>query len=121
MGAPEENKQLILRRIEAQNAGDAETVGRLTHTDFFDHDARQGADRHRIEPLDIVAEDDRVVVRARLDGDGDVSSEIHIWRLANGLVVEHWCAGGAQSPRLPEPGEGPAAPAARPARGEGRP
>lgn len=81
----EENKQLVLRRIEALNAGDREALRRLAHPDFFDH-ADESAGAGRLEPLDIVAEDDRVVVRARADG----SQEIHIWRLADGLVVEHW-------------------------------
>ena len=117
MGTPEENKQLVLRRIEAQNAGDAERLARLTHADFFDHDERRRAGR--IEPLDIVAEDDRVVVRARVDADGCVSSEIHIWRLASGLVVEHWCGGDVRFPRLPRPGAARVAPVRSRMRGEG--
>jgi predicted SnoaL-like aldol condensation-catalyzing enzyme len=75
----EENKQLALRHIEALNAGDAETLERLTHPDFFDH-AVQAA--RSIEPLDIVAEDDRVVVRTR--------TGVHIWRFSDGRIVEHW-------------------------------
>ena len=79
----EENKQLVLRIVEAMNAGDAEALAQLVHPDFFDHAAEPGG---RIEPLDIVAEDDRVVVRAR--------SSVHIWRFSGGRVVEHWCADG---------------------------
>lgn len=75
----EENKQLALRHIEALNSGDAETLARLTHPDFFDH-AADG--EGPIEPLDIVAEDDRVVVRAR--------ASVHIWRFSGGRIVEHW-------------------------------
>jgi len=85
MGTPEENKQLVLRRIEALNAGDAQALVRLAHPDFFDH-AEEAEGAARLEPLDIVAEDDRVVVRGRVGG----VQQIHIWRLANGLVVEHW-------------------------------
>lgn len=44
----------------------------------------------RLEPLDIVAEDDRVVVRTRVSIDGVPSQQIHIWRLRNGRIVEHW-------------------------------
>jgi hypothetical protein len=87
MPTPEENKQLVLRRIEALNARDRESLGRLAHPDLVDH-APESAGTGRLEPLDIVAEDDRVVVRARV---GAVQ-EIHIWRLADGLVVEHWQA-----------------------------
>jgi len=78
----EENKLIVLRQIEALNAGDAEAARRLAHPDFYEHEAW----RTRLEPLDIVAEDDRVVVRGRVGG----VQQIHIWRLANGLVVEHW-------------------------------
>lgn len=75
----EETKQLALRHIEALNSGDADALARLTHPDFYDH-AVAGAGA--IEPLDIVAEDDRVVVRAR--------GSVHIWRFSDGRVVEHW-------------------------------
>lgn len=75
----EENKQLALRHIEALNAGDVESLERLTHPDFFDHAAQAAGP---IEPLDIMAEDDRVVVRAR--------SGVHIWRFSGGRIVEHW-------------------------------
>ena len=87
MGSLDENKQVVLRQIEALNSGDLEALGRLLHPDFFDHMV-DGAGV-RLEPLDIIAEDDRVTVRARLDG--DVSrQQIHIWRLRGGLIVEHW-------------------------------
>lgn len=79
----EENKQLALRYVEAVNAGDAETLARLVHPDFFDHAAPGSGP---IEPLDLVAEDDRVVVRAR--------TGVHIWRFSDGRIVEHWCADG---------------------------
>jgi hypothetical protein len=80
----EENKQLALRYVEAVNAGDPETLARLSHPDFFDH-AKTGY-AGPIEPLDIVAEDDRVVVRAR--------TGVHIWRFSGGRIVEHWRADG---------------------------
>jgi predicted SnoaL-like aldol condensation-catalyzing enzyme len=87
MGTPEENKRLVLRQIEALNAGDAAALTWLAHPDFFEHEGRRSS-RGRLEPLDIVAEGDRVVVRARVSrGRGQ---EIHIWRLADGRIVEHW-------------------------------
>jgi predicted SnoaL-like aldol condensation-catalyzing enzyme len=87
MESLDENKQVVLRQIEARNAGDLDTLGRLLHPDFFDHmvDGSQA----RLEPLDIIAEDDRVTVRARLAGDAS-RQQIHIWRLRDGLIVEHW-------------------------------
>jgi hypothetical protein len=99
MWTPDENKQLVLRRIEARNAGDRDALARLTHADFYDHAEGEGTGSEpvRLEPLDIVAEEDRVVVRARVGG----SQEIHIWRLADGLVVEHWRGGDVRFPRRP--------------------
>jgi ketosteroid isomerase-like protein len=87
MGSLDENKQVVLRQIEALNAGDLDALGRLLHPDFFDHTV-DGA-QARLEPLDIIAEDDRVTVRARLSGDLS-KQQIHIWRLRDGLIVEHW-------------------------------
>jgi hypothetical protein len=84
----EENKLIVLRQIEALNAGDAEAARRLAHPDFYEHEAW----RTRLEPLDIVAEDDRVAVRARVNRDDVSSQEIHIWRLVDGLIVEHWAS-----------------------------
>jgi hypothetical protein len=85
----EENKLIVLRQIEALNAGDAEAARRLAHPDFYEHEAW----RTRLEPLDIVAEDDRVVVRGRVGGGASSPQQVHIWRLADGLIVEHWCVG----------------------------
>lgn len=79
----EENKQLALRYVEAANAADAAAIARLVHPDFVDHAEPGGLP---IEPLDIVAEDDRVVVRAR--------TGVHIWRFSGGRIVEHWRADG---------------------------
>lgn len=106
MGMSEENKHVVLRQIEALNAGDVESSERLAHPDLFDHDGRGGGAaagyrevvrrlharfaRCRLEPLDIVAEDDRVVVRIRVSSDGVSSQQIHIWRLTDGRIVEHW-------------------------------
>jgi hypothetical protein len=80
MATPDENKTVVLRQIEALNA-----LAQFVHPDFLDHDS--GRATRRLEPLDIVAEDDRVVVRARLS---DGSQQIHIWRVTDGLIVEHW-------------------------------
>lgn len=119
----EENKQLILRQIDALNAGDLDTAEELTHPDFFNHDAppSRANGRHglretlrrlrgafagfRIEPLDVLAENDRVAVRARASGRqvGEFTGvqptgrefsiqQIHIWRVADGKIVEHWAS-----------------------------
>ena len=119
----EENKQLILRQITAVNARELDTVEELTHPDFLNHEgvpSRANGPRglretlrllheafagFRLEPLDVVAERDRVVVRARVSGRhvGEFAGvpatglefsvqQIHIWRVADGKVVEHWAA-----------------------------
>jgi predicted SnoaL-like aldol condensation-catalyzing enzyme len=103
MDATDENKHVVLRQIEALNAGDVEASFAMAHPDLFDHDAgrigdyrdtvRRLHDRFadcRVEPLDIVAEDDRVAVRVRIRVDGTSSQQIHIWRLSDGRIVEHW-------------------------------
>jgi steroid delta-isomerase-like uncharacterized protein len=119
----DENKQIVLRQIEALNAGDLALVEKLTHPDFFNHDAvasrangaagmrataqrlRESFAGFRLYPLDVIAEADRVVVRARASGRhvGEFAGveptgrefsvqHIHIWRLADGKVVEHWAS-----------------------------
>jgi hypothetical protein len=112
MGTTEDNKRLVLRQIEALNAGDAALVARHAHPDFYDHDP-PSADAVRLEPLDILAEDDRVVVRARVGG--GPAQQIHIWRLAGGLVVEHWaCVDDLRSLRQVGSGGPPARPRPQP-------
>lgn len=117
----EDSKQVVLRQIEALNAGDLDTAEALTHPDFFNHEAvasrangpqglretfanlRSAFAGFRFEPLDVIAEGDRVVVRARISGRhiGEFAGmqptgrefsvqHIHIWRLAEGQIVEHW-------------------------------
>ena len=87
MGSLDENKHVVLRQIEALNSGDLAALGRLLHPDFFDHTV--DGTGVRLEPLDLIAEDDRVTVRARVNGDLS-RQQIHIWRLRDGLIVEHW-------------------------------
>jgi predicted SnoaL-like aldol condensation-catalyzing enzyme len=104
MGSLAENKRVVLRHVQALNAGDFDELERLVHPDFFDHastpredNGRHGAVKrlyaahagYRLEPLDIIAEGDRVTVRARLDGNRS-RQQIHIWRVLDGLIVEHW-------------------------------
>lgn len=119
----EETKKIVLRQIEALNAGDLDAAEALTHPDFFNHEAvssrangpqglratfanlRSSFAGFRLEPLDVIAEGDKVAVRARVSGRhvGEFAGmqptgrefsvqHIHIWRLAEGRIVEHWAA-----------------------------
>jgi steroid delta-isomerase-like uncharacterized protein len=122
----ETNKRLALRWLEAIWNGDldapaASVVEQVVHPDFYNHEAaadRQGGPEGfrdtarrlrrafadlRIEPLDVVAESDEVVIRARVSGrqvgpfagmpaTGRKFSveHTHIVRILDGKIVEHW-------------------------------
>ena len=123
----ETNKRLALRWLEAIWTADldapaaAGVVEQLVHPDFHNHEAaadrpggpdgfRETARRLRrafadlrIEPLDVIAEAEKVVIRARVSGrhvgpfagvpvtGREVSVEhTHIVRILDGKVVEHW-------------------------------
>lgn len=118
----EANKRLAVQWFEAVCNGDAdEFAERLVHPDYFNHEL--AADRPggpegfketarrlrrafadlRIEPLDVIAERDKVVIRARLSGRqvGPFAGmpvtgrefaveHTHIVRILDGKIVEHW-------------------------------
>lgn len=110
---------LARRFLTALEAGDAAAVDELVHPSHRDHDAegsrgREGARASirrahesfadiEILPEDFVAAGDRVVARVRFSGTqvGELlghpptgrrltAQQIHIWRVASGLLVEHW-------------------------------
>ena len=119
---PEVEPQLVLRLIEQVfNAGNLEQVDQLVHPDFFDHGApasravgqaglqatvrllRHAFAGFRIEPIDVIAADGKVVVRATASGrhvgaingiepTGEewLAPQFHIFRVAEGRVIEHW-------------------------------
>jgi predicted ester cyclase len=125
----ETNKRLALRWLDAIWNGDLDApaadgvVEQLIHQGFYNHEV--AADRPggpegfrdtarrlrgafadlRIEPLDVVAEADKVVIRARVSGrqvgafagmpvtGREFSVEhTHIVRILDGKVVEHWAS-----------------------------
>ena len=124
MSASESQKQLVCRLLdEVFNGSDLEIVDELVHSDFFDHEApasrangpagfkatvrqlHQAFAGFRVEPRDLIAEGDRVAVRAttsgrqvgELNGFPATGSEwaaqaIHIFRVTNGQVIEHWAS-----------------------------
>jgi steroid delta-isomerase-like uncharacterized protein len=118
--ATEHNKQVALRLYERLNAGDAAAVGDLVTEDYVEHDPLPGQGTGREGALDrfsmiirglaphftiedVVAEDDKVVVRWTNAGThtGEFAGipptgrpftigGIDIYRLRDGLLCEHW-------------------------------
>lgn len=117
------NKALVLRMVEEEFNQGADIAGEIIHPDFFDHTNPPGmqagiAGHQAIVNLfrasfpdmhwtaeDVIAENDKVVVRLRLratqTGDffGIPASGarveiggVHILRIADGLLAEHWGA-----------------------------
>ncbi len=116
----EQNKQVVLKLYELLNNGDAERVGELATQDFVEHDPLPGQGNGRggvvdrfsmivggLAPHftveDVIAEDDKVVVRwtnagthvaefAGIPATGRpfTIGGIDIYRLANSSICEHW-------------------------------
>jgi predicted ester cyclase len=115
------NKQLVADALRALSTSDADTYVALHHPDYVNHEAAsghlRGADAARctatflhgtfedlqIEPLDLIAEDDLIAVRAQFSGrqvaalDGFAASgrtcsvqHVHIYRVTDGRISEHW-------------------------------
>lgn len=117
--ATESNTQTALRFLELVcNADSGPAVEDVVHPDYVNHHMRlRGHDGFRElvrkvnttfadvkqEPLDVIAEEDRVVARTRMTAlhVGDYQgiaptnrtiemSQVHIWRIEDGRVIEHW-------------------------------
>jgi steroid delta-isomerase-like uncharacterized protein len=122
----EANKRLVLDHLEAMvNRGDAETAKKQLAPDFVDHElppnvppGPAAAWRRRemlheafpdlhVEVEDIIAEHDRVAVRANWTGthkgkvpfiDGPPTNRRFVikgmvfWRISNGRIAERWAA-----------------------------
>jgi predicted ester cyclase len=115
------DKQLVLRAMQAIRRGELDDVDQLYHANYVNHEASPGAPygpdaaRHtiaflhrtfselRILPLDVIAEEDLVVVRAQASGrqigevDGFAPSgrcfsvqHIHVFRVTDDHISEHW-------------------------------
>jgi hypothetical protein len=116
------NIALVRRLLVAFATGDDRGLEAVIHPAHRDHvaggrgpdgvrESIRRADRagRRLIPEDIIASGDRVVARVRLSAAdesaprlGD-SCEIHIWRVAQDRLVEHWMA--REVPRTPTPEE----------------
>lgn len=116
--SPEENKDIVRRLFEeVLNEGNLAAIDELLATDYLSHAGapRREDFKHVVIRLragfpdvqytieDLIAEGDKVVIRATMHGthDGDylglpptekrvTSESIHIVRLASGKLMEHW-------------------------------
>ena len=115
------NKQLVADVLRALSAGDVDTYIAFHHPDYVNHEAAFGQlcgaeaasntakflhgafEDLQIEPLDLIAENDLVAVRAQFSGRqvgaldgfavfGQACSvqHIHIYRITEGRISEHW-------------------------------
>jgi predicted ester cyclase len=117
--ATEPNSRVALRFLDLVcNADTGSAVEDVVHPDFVNHHLKlRGHDGFRElvrrinttfadvdqEPLDVIAEEDRVVARTRMTAlhVGDYQgiaptnrtiemNQVHIWRIQDGRVIEHW-------------------------------
>lgn len=116
------NKDLVARlHTVVLDTGDLAPIDELIHPDYLNHEAAPGTPRgpagfrHTVELLrggfpdlrfvieDLLAEDDRVVVRCLFEGTHDgtflgmpptgrrvCTQHIHIYRIQDDMVAEHW-------------------------------
>jgi predicted ester cyclase len=117
------NIELARRTLAAFDASDASVVAKLVHPDYREHaglapvPGRDGVREsigwlsetfanRRTQVEDLIASGDRVVARVRFTGThvGELwgiaatgrriaTGHIHIWRVADGRLAEHWMAG----------------------------
>jgi predicted ester cyclase len=127
---PRSDQELVLRLVdEVVNGRRLDLADELVHPDFFDHHASASrscgpdglratvAALHdafagfRLEPRDVIADGDKVVVRATVSGRHVAEFEgapaagaewstqrIHIFRVAGGQVIERWASDDAPTP-----------------------
>ena len=116
----EETRQVVLKLYDLLNSGDIESIGELVTREYVEHDPLpgQGTGRdgvvNRFSMLvgalaphftveDVIAEDDKVVVRwtnagthvaefagIPATGRSFTIAGIDIYRVANGSICEHW-------------------------------
>jgi predicted SnoaL-like aldol condensation-catalyzing enzyme len=116
----EKETQLVLRLIdEVFNGGRLSVIDELVHPDYFDHEApasralgpeglRASVELlhaafagYRLEPTDVIAADGKVVVRGWASGrhvgsideaEESSSPQFHVFRIADGRIIEHWAS-----------------------------
>ena|ERR1700744_5515862 len=107
------NIVLACRLIAAFSTGDEHEIEQLIHPAHREHAApgcprgadvvrqslrlqRAGATRVSVTTEDIIASGDRVVVRVKVRDEARtrVHEQVHIWRVAEGRLAEHWMVSG---------------------------
>lgn len=89
------NLELARLMVAALDAHDERALDELIHPAYRDHAAFADTDpTRRIQVEDLIASGDRVVARVRVSAIHHVSTtQVHIWRVAEGRLAEHWMAG----------------------------
>ncbi|MEV4012327.1 nuclear transport factor 2 family protein [Nonomuraea angiospora] len=115
----ERNKEIVLRGFSEFAAGNVETLRGLLREDFIEHSPGNPSGRDafiefvasapvakaRLDLKRVIAEDDHVVMHYHLVPPGEERglAVVDIWRMVDGLIVEHW---DVVQP-VPDPGEIP--------------
>ncbi|MBV1856557.1 nuclear transport factor 2 family protein [Catellatospora tritici] len=103
-GTAQRNKELVLHGFARFAAGDIEILRTLLHEDFLEHSPGNPSGRDafiayianapvagaKLDLKRVVAEDDLVVMHYRMTTATEEVAVVDIWRLADGLIVEHW-------------------------------
>ena len=114
------SRDVVLRAYELINAGMSEQAAEVIHPEYVNHERedrpggvagfqdgmkrlRSSFSDFRLEALDVIAEGDRVAARTRFTAthDGQFKGippsgkavsiqQIHVFRLQDGLIAEHW-------------------------------
>ncbi|GLW74400.1 hypothetical protein Kpho02_66980 [Kitasatospora phosalacinea] len=100
------NRRLVIDGFTRFAAGDTEVLRTLLHEDFVEHSpgnpsgrdaflafvAAAPVARARLDLKRVVADEEHVVVHYCMTTDEDPrgTAVIDVWRLADGLIVEHW-------------------------------
>lgn len=119
MSQAQRNKDIVVHGFREFASGNTEILRTLLHEDFIEHSPGNPsgrdafidfitkapvADSH-LDLKRVIADDDHVVMHYRMtskDDDRDVAV-VDIWRLADGLIVEHWDV----LQQVPDPAETP--------------
>ncbi len=101
--APKDNKNIVLALVQGLNKNDKAVINALVAEDFIQHDPNVADGRDGLiaglgdNPVSydikrVFSENDRVVLHSRVTLGGQAFAAFDVFRVRNGLVVEHWDA-----------------------------